>query len=125
MRMWMVDPEILCKNHLLGEHCECHMFLGTLQKKKSVSGYIEKNLFQPLQLKERHDKLKAEMARRGMNHKSDLNVCDELDYLPESYLNYKVDAMSSHNDLMDRCPRCRERFNKKIFGKKEEKVYGK
>ena len=110
MRMWMADPEILCKNHLLGEHCECHMFLGTLKKNKSIKGYIDNNLFQPLKLQERHDILKGEMIKRNMNHKSDLSVENELDYLPERYRNYIIDRESSLKDLLGRCPRCNERL---------------
>ena len=32
MRMWMVDPQIMCRQHLLGEHTEMHMFVGTLKR---------------------------------------------------------------------------------------------
>ena len=32
MRMWMIDPKLLCRKHLLGEHLEIHMFVGTINK---------------------------------------------------------------------------------------------
>ena len=32
MRMWNVDPKLMCNKHLLGEHVEMHMFFGTIQK---------------------------------------------------------------------------------------------
>jgi hypothetical protein len=31
MRMWMVNPRIMCGNHLLGEHLETHMFYGIIK----------------------------------------------------------------------------------------------
>ena len=34
MRQWMVDPRLLCRKHLLGEHVENHMFIGTLKRVK-------------------------------------------------------------------------------------------
>lgn len=32
MRMWVVNPKILCRKHLLGEHVELHMATGHLQR---------------------------------------------------------------------------------------------
>ena len=32
MRQWYVPAECMCRQHLLGEHCEHHMFVGTLKK---------------------------------------------------------------------------------------------
>lgn len=42
MRQWLVDPRCLCDKHLLGEHVEHHMFIGTLRKNKSIQGYLDK-----------------------------------------------------------------------------------
>ena len=44
MRMWMVDPKIMCRKHLLGEHVEHHMFVGTINKRISIVGYLRDNL---------------------------------------------------------------------------------
>ena len=41
MRMWMVNPEILCRKHLLGEHVELHMLVGWIIKGKSIQGYLD------------------------------------------------------------------------------------
>lgn len=44
MRMWMVPPELMCRQHLLGEHVELHMFVGAINKGTSVvtlPGYCE------------------------------------------------------------------------------------
>lgn len=107
MRMWMTNPQIMCLHHLLGEHCECHMFLGTLKKRKSMTGYVRNNCFEPLKLKERHDVLAAELIRRGYNHKSPLDFSlDVLSYLPAEQIEYKIDCESSFQELVRRCNKC-------------------
>jgi hypothetical protein len=50
----MVNPKIMCRQHLLGEHVEIHMFIGTLNRKKSVKGYLEKGLLEIHNLYARH-----------------------------------------------------------------------
>jgi hypothetical protein len=37
--MWMVDPRQMCRQHLLGEHNELHMFAGTMRKGIGLAGY--------------------------------------------------------------------------------------
>jgi len=111
MRMWMVDPRILCRNHLLGEHLEHHMFIGTIKQKKKVTGYIKNNCFQPRALFERHNALVKEMQRRGYNHKSPITECDcDVCYLPSEYQYWQIDCNKSLNDLLKRCPECRKRY---------------
>lgn len=110
MRMWMVNPKILCNKHLLGEHVEMHMFLGTFKQKKSIKGYINNNLVEPLKLKERHDLLVKEMERRGMHHKSILNINDELNYLSNNDINSLVNVHSSLEDLIGRCEECKKNY---------------
>jgi hypothetical protein len=50
------------------------MIIGTLKKKKSIAGYVRNNLLEPLSLLERHEELKNEMVRRGLKHKSEIDV---------------------------------------------------
>ena len=106
LRLWMVDPRIMCKQHLLGEHVEIHMFVGTILKRKSLDGYIANNLLEPKSLISRHEELVIEMVNRNMNHKSELPNFD-LDYLPDNIKNYKIDRKKSLADLVNRCPTCR------------------
>ena len=72
MRMWMIDPKMLCKKHLLGEHVELHMFVGTINKNKKLDGYKKNGLVEVHNIKLRHRELAAEMIARGMNHQSPL-----------------------------------------------------
>jgi queuosine biosynthesis protein QueD len=106
--MWMCNPKILCRKHLLGEHTECHMFLGTLKRKINIDGYIENDLFEPLSLKTRHQALADEIINRGYNHDSKLEF-EEMtifSYLPNHYINHKINKEVSLSKLLGRCKTC-------------------
>lgn len=112
MRQWLVHPMILCREHLLGEHCEHHMFYGSMVKGTSMSGYLKNNLLEPRLLQQRHDELVAEMDRRKMNHKSPLKVDPQvvLNVLKEN-IDWKINRDSAKNDLLSRCPICKKRYD--------------
>lgn len=112
MRQWHVDPEIMCTKHLLGEHVEHHMMVGTLNKKKNISGYIKKNLIEPESLRDRHNRIALEMSKRKFKHNSLLPQFD-IDYLPLDQLIYKIDKTLSLQELIHRCPECRKRYENK------------
>jgi hypothetical protein len=106
MRMWLVDPGLLCKKHLLGEHVEMHMFAGSIRKRISLCGYIKKGLVDLRLVNSRHDALAAEMLRRGMKHESKL---DPIPFLPAG----EVDVENSLAELSRRCSKCREIIEKR------------
>ena len=103
MRMWMVDPKIMCRQHLLGEHVELHMLIGTLKKGISVAGYLADNLMEPESIESRHSALVAEMEHRDYNHKSPL---------PHFPVDYKrpIDKEAALTELLRRCPECRVKY---------------
>jgi hypothetical protein len=103
MRMWNVDPKFLCRKHLLGEHVELHMLVGTIVRGKSISGFIETGLVEVHSITKRHERLVEEMARRGFQHKSPLPVF-------ESYAAGRVDRRKNLVELSRRCPECRKRI---------------
>jgi Pyrimidine dimer DNA glycosylase len=105
MRQWLVDPKLLCRKHLLGEHVESHMFLGTIKKGISVNGYVSTGLFDPAKLYSRHDELVTEMLRRGYGHYSDLEV---IDISKCTTLKPCIDVEANLRDLFNRCSECRE-----------------
>lgn len=109
MRMWMVDTKILCRNHLLGEHNELHKHLHNWKKKHRIDGRISGNAIEPLSYKKRHTALVKEMIDRGYNHKSPLDQPD-FSYLPENYINYKVNQKESLKMLLNKCPNCNNRY---------------
>jgi hypothetical protein len=108
MRMWMCNPSMMCNRHLLGEHCETHMFLGTLKKGIKVDGYIKNNLFEPLSLKSRHDELAMEMSIRGMKHNTPLEFDEKVMAYLGDMIYFSINREDSYNKLIYRCQYCRE-----------------
>ncbi len=102
MRMWYVNPKVLCNQHLLGEHCEMHMFAGSILAKIKLHGYVTGNLLAGQFLQQRHDLLATELIRRGGNHKSPLQVVA----VPEVY-SVEPDVYSSVVHLLSHCTDCR------------------
>ena len=100
MRMWLVDPKIMCKNHLLGEHLELHMLAGCLRKGKNIRGYIEGGLVDPSALLKRHDELVSEMKYRGYNHFS------PIEELPHNLVKGQINPEENKLELIDRCSKC-------------------
>jgi len=112
MRMWMVNPQILCKNHLLGEHRELHTCVGLLRKGVSMKNYFKNNLFEPLSLMNRHDEIVKELYVRGYNHHTPIldNISEIVRYLPTELISTKVDSVDSLSNLLNRCEKCKERY---------------
>jgi hypothetical protein len=102
----MVDPKLLCRKHLLGEHNEIHKHRHVFVKQWSVSKRISGNQIEPLSMKERHDSIANEMLNRGYNHKSPFEQPD-ISYLPDHEKYYTVNVLSSHEDLKSRCQACK------------------
>lgn len=101
MRMWLVDPSKMCRKHLMGEHVEMHMFVGTINAGKNISGYVSRGLVDTSLIKQRHQELAQEMQRRGYNHQSTLS-----DFQMTPHVG-KVDAQNSEKELAKRCKDCR------------------
>lgn len=105
MRMWMVDPKLLCRQHLLGEHVEIHMVAGSLMKYaqwESLLGLARVGFIEVHNLDSRHAELVAEMLSRGYKHSSPLDSSG-----PRLG---SVDRSKSLVDLYTRCPDCRSRI---------------
>ena len=102
MRMWNINPKLLCNKHLIAEHGEIHAMIGNLKKsgtwakRLTKAGYLE-----PQNAKNRHNKLVVEMLRRELNHNSILET-DGIK-LPIG----KVDKTKSIRDLKARCKKCK------------------
>lgn len=76
MRIWDVAPDVLCRQHLLGEHRELHAVWTVLTEHKS--GYAahpetRRWVGKLAALYARHNALVAEMERRGYRHGSPLD----------------------------------------------------
>jgi hypothetical protein len=106
MRMWMIDPVLLCRKHLLGEHGEIHKHRHNFEKKHSIKNRILKGQIEPLSMKTRHDELAEEMLKRGFRHDSEYSMPD-ISYLDDFERNFKVNKKQSIEDLHERCSDCR------------------
>jgi hypothetical protein len=77
MRIWDIDPSLLCRQHLLGEHRELHGLWNILTTHGGVGGYSRhpetiRWVGKLPALRSRHELIVQEMARRGYNHASSL-----------------------------------------------------
>jgi hypothetical protein len=103
MRMWNVDPKLMCRQHLLGEHLEMHMFRTAIISRATITGFLNNGLVNLGQIKLRHDELAREMARRNYNHRSPMNKFKEGKLTT-------VDVEKNIKELCHRCPACRLRI---------------
>ena len=103
MRMWMVDPQILCRKHLLGEHVELHMLVGHLKRGRRVDGWADSNCTQPRSIAARHKALAREMARRGYRHASPLM---QPSVAAHQRPGATVDVAAAQAELVRRCADC-------------------
>lgn len=101
----MVDPRIMCRQHLLGEHAEIHMFIGTINHGNSIKGYLEKGLLEIHSLYNRHDDLVKEMKSRNYRHDSAIDK-----KWKQARNSGSVNKDKNLKQLINRCSRCRERY---------------
>ena len=100
----MVDPQVMCDKHLLGEHVELHMFIGTIKKGIRVDGYIKNDLLEIQSIYSKHDDLIKEMNKRGMKHKSPLQLIDI-----SNVKKITIPRGWSKHQLISRCNECKKR----------------
>jgi len=99
----MVDPHIMCRQHLLGEHNELHKLAGTIRHGNwaRLKGHAAKGQIELASLCVRHEELVHEMIIRGYNHQSPIE---------QSFHDLgRVDRGASMAELMKRCPKCKSR----------------
>lgn len=103
MRMWMIDPELLCRKHLLGEHYEIHKAAGFLRNGRNLFGLL-RGFLDPRRMEVRHQALTFEMQQRGYLHNSPLDM-PTLDYRLLPKIN-EINISKSVRDLKARCVDC-------------------
>ena len=119
MRMWMVRPSLLCRQHLLGEHKELHMIIGAMEAKRSLAGHIMGRQLDLSRIATRHEALVREMERRGWKgHKTPVNVWKFWRTLAHWCKAFPAEAMMARElpaderenlrVLYNRCAECRK-----------------
>jgi len=105
----MIDPATLCRQHLVAEHHECHVFLGKLKAQHRVDGYIGGNLLEVESLYSRHEELVAEMEARGYKHDSPMGPIEAYNaglYIPKDLRTRYIDKDRARVELHCRCQAC-------------------
>ena len=77
MRVWDLDPGLLCRDHLLGEHREIHAVWSILTEgRRGYRNHPETRRWEGklAALWARHERDVAEMRRRGYRHRSPLDA---------------------------------------------------
>jgi len=99
-RMWGVDAEMLCDEHLLGEHKEMHQIAGSIEShphgEAIARGRADKDQIDTSLIQERHDALADELRLRGMSHDSPMDYDDDLDL-------GEIDIAANRRELRERC----------------------
>jgi len=114
MRMWMIDPKLMCIQHIVGEHRELHALKGSLERTKPECNNYERHIkniitlakegFIDLKsLKSRHE----ELVKHIENHNSPMENVPTLKHLPKEARNAKVDKEKAVKDIIDRPEACR------------------
>lgn len=99
----MVEPRLLCRQHLLGEHRELHALVGIINRGTSLEGYVQNGLVATADIEDRHRQVAQEMAARGFNHQSPL-------ILKTAGVGV-VDTQQNIDELRRRCVACKERID--------------
>ncbi len=75
MRIWDINTNVLCRQHLLGEHRELHAIWSIItQNKKGYTNHPETKRWKGKlkALYNRHEEIVKEMEKRGFIHNSPL-----------------------------------------------------
>jgi hypothetical protein len=115
MRMWNIDPRLMCRRHLLGEHVEMHMFASCIDMDKNLQGYMNNGLVDLEYIEQRHEDLAQEITTRGYNHYSPLLMSDIYRYAKNLGITFlgEIRVKDNMEILKGRCPECRRLINGK------------
>ena len=117
MRMWMLNPNLMCSQHISGEHNEITKTKPSFEKSHSIKGRLyPTTLIEPAKMKKRHDRL-----AQFLNHNSPYEMPDLFCY-PEGQLKAKVDKWQSLCELYRRCSKCRAKIQQRLPKKTINKI---
>lgn len=109
MRIWDIDPQCLCRKHLLGEHRELHALWSILKHDKSgYRNHPETKRWEGKlpALRARHEALVAEMTRRGYVHETPLPEVSAStgELLQDSFVNTPEEQINILKEKDCDCP---------------------
>lgn len=128
--LWGIDPALICNQHLLGYHKECHQANGSIAKKMNIISYLKKRQIEPKSIKEFHDEVVLEMLKRktkngkSWQHSSPLTSAD-ISYMQIWRQNIRIIKNESLwlllNHKSPKC-KCRERIIPYLYTKHEKMI---
>ena len=114
MRMWMVNPKLLCQRHLLSEHCDIHRFISSVRVGHDVRRCLIRAMIDPSKVYQRHAELEEEIAERGGRLNSPL-LASECNAYAKWYGSTTINISRSLSDLSNCCIDCQSRIGKFIY----------
>lgn len=96
--MWMIPPDQLCLQHLLGEHYELHKLVGFIRNGRDITRWTNGGYVNPSSIEARHQHLADELIRRGKNHNSPLFQPDRNGYSADVW-EVEIDVDRAYRDL--------------------------
>lgn len=100
MRIWDIDPKLLCNSHLLGEHNELHAIWNIItQGRKGYSHHPETGRWRGRlrALYNVHREIAREMTARGFQHNSPL---DEKLATGEKVQDVLIDSLERQAEIL-------------------------
>lgn len=114
MRMWMVDPRIMCTRHLCREHCEIHRLVANLRKGRSIRKYLLQQMIDVSTIYTRHKELENEIMSRGGKLDSPLSAVECVAFA-RWYGSTTINIGRSLSDLSECCTECRRKIGKFVY----------
>ena len=107
----MLPPELMCHQHIVGEHGEIHKFKHSFIKQYNMNKRMELNQIFPQLMKFRHDKLAQYLKRHNSPYEQpDISYLKNRGY---NQLTMKI-LIDNVKDLCNRCKDC-ENIMEKYF----------
>jgi len=103
MRDWKLPPKMMCRKHLLGNHVELHMAIGSMRRGRSLAGHIALGQLEVHNIVKHHGRIAQEMLARGYQHLSPMGPAEAKLLWREG----RIDRAKSRQDICRRCPECR------------------
>jgi len=104
MRMWLVNPKLMCHLHLMAEHRELHLFVDKIRIGAKLDGYYNNGMMQDDAIRNRHFCLENEMTERFYKIPERYRNLPPFQHFGRGY----VDIERSVITLIFRCKRCRK-----------------
>jgi len=115
MRIWDIPVKLLCRQHLLSEHNECHAIFNIITKRlKGFAKHPEVMRWRGklAALYHKHYDIAFEMYRRGYHHKSELDAM-LVDIKQSNIQREQWQTTEKQIELLRmRCPECRANIDK-------------